>query len=587
MSERLASLPGLDTNKLFVGTFHAFCLQLLRENDKELTVVADHQRDKIIKRLFHALPPEDFREILQDVESHYQHIATGAGENVAREITPRASAYLRELDKRHGIDLSGVIPQVVFRLKNDRDLPHKTQAAIKYLFIDEFQDLNRAQFELVRLLAPKCSVFAIGDPDQAIYGFRGSNPEFFHRFISEFGAETISLTRNYRSAEKILKAAAAVIANNHSSETKHSSSLMPVNTEPGSIELYQAVSPQAEAEFIVQRIEELMGGISHFSIDSGRGSPGNSEDVRSFMDFAILYRLSQQAEYLREALERRGIPFQIVNARPFFMHRDIRPLYYWIRTAAESGQNDVETEVYLQLLRSFPGVGENTLALLENQLPLGECPDFFIRATEMKMPKAVRNRIKDVQQNLLTFRNEVAQRGLSGPATTIMQYLRVNCKTADAKRFLELAGSFGSDLQEFGAYLKKNESATVYDEKAEAVSLMTLHGAKGLEFPVVFITGMEEGIFPCRLLQGEKEDDKNYFTAPTSVHEERRLFYVGMTRAQHTLILTSAATRPIFGSYQNRPVSQFIAEIPALLYEQIAQKKPRKKKTASKQMKLF
>ncbi len=587
MRERLASLPGINIEQLFVGTFHAFCLQLLRENDKELTVVADDRRDKILKRLFHALSPKDFKEIKQDIESHYQRIATGAGENGAREITPRASAYLKELDKRHGIDLSGVIPEVVLRLKNNRALLQKTHAALKYLFIDEFQDLNRAQFELVRILAQKSSVFAIGDPDQAIYGFRGSNPEFFHRFISEFGAETISLTRNYRSAEKILKAAAAVIAKNHNSGTNHCSRLIPEHPEPGSIELYQAVSPLAEAEFIVQRIEELMGGISHFSIDSGRGSADKSEAARSFADFAILYRLSQQAEYLREALERRGIPFQIVNARPFFMHRDIRPLYYWIRAATESEPDGIETEVYLQLLRTFPGVGENTLSLLENQLPLGGCPDFFMRAAEIKMPKAAKDRIKDVQRHLLAFRNEVDEKGLSGPAAAITKYLRINAKTAAAKRFLELAGSFGSDLQEFAAYLKKNESATVYDEKAEAISLMTMHGAKGLEFPVVFITGMEEGIFPCRLSKGGQEDDKNIFAAPTSVHEERRLFYVGMTRAQDSLILTCAATRPIFGSYQNRPVSQFIAEIPVLLYEQRVSKKPRKKKAASKQMKLF
>ena len=178
----------------------------------------------------------------------------------------------------------------------------------------------------MRILAQKSSVFAIGDPDQAIYGFRGSSPEFFHLFINEFNAETISLVRNYRSATRILEAAAAVIAHNHGTETKHSAKLIPEHAEPGAFEIYQAVSPQAEAEFIVQRIEELMGGISHFSINSGRGSKDEYTAARSFKDFAILYRLSQQAENLRQALERRGIPFQIVNVRPFFMHRDIRPL---------------------------------------------------------------------------------------------------------------------------------------------------------------------------------------------------------------------------------------------------------------------
>jgi superfamily I DNA/RNA helicase len=168
-----------------------------------------------------------------------------------------------------------------------------------------------------------------------------------------------------------------------------------------------------------------------------------------------------------------------------------------------------------------------------------------------------------------------------------MEYLRLNTKSADARRFLELAGSFGADLQGFGLYLQKNETETVYDERAEAVSLMTMHGAKGLEFPVVFITGMEEGIFPCELLRSEKDDDAVTSAPSASTQEERRLFYVGMTRARNSLILTSAATRQIFGSYRTCPVSPFIAEIPASLYEQIERGKSKKKKTTGKQMKLF
>jgi superfamily I DNA/RNA helicase len=277
----------------------------------------------------------------------------------------------------------------------------------------------------------------------------------------------------------------------------------------------------------------------------------------------------------------------MVNTSPFFMQTDIRPLYYWIRAAAGSETADVETGVYLDLLRTFPGIGDNTLALLENQLPLGECPDFFGLAAAIKVPTAARDRIKDVQRNLSAFRAEVADRGISGPAAAITDFLRINAKTADARRFLELAGSFGDDLQGFGTYLQKNETATLYDERAEAVALMTLHGAKGLEFPVVFITGMEEGIFPSEIGRVKQDDDPVAFTGSTSIHEERRLFYVGMTRAQHTLILTSAATRQIFGSYRNRPLSPFIAEIPASLCEQIERRKPKKKKNTSKQMKLF
>ena len=269
------------------------------------------------------------------------------------------------------------------------------------------------------------------------------------------------------------------------------------------------------------------------------------------------------------------------------MHRDISPLYYWIRAAAESDQDGVATDVYLQLLRTFPGVGENTLSVLENHLPLGDCPDFFSQVKGITLPSAVKDRINDVQRNLLTFRTEVAAKGLSDPIVAIMDYLRINIKGDDALRFTELAGSFGDDLKGFAAHLKKNESATVYDERAEAVSLMTMHGAKGLEFPVVFITGMEKGVFPCELPLKKDDHDANTIAASTSIQEERRLFYVGLTRAQHSLILTSAATRPIFGSYQNRPVSQFVREIPASLCKTLEQQLPKKKKIRAKQMKLF
>jgi len=587
MRERLSFLPEDDREGIFIGTFHAFCLQLLRDKREHLTVVADDLRDKIIRRLFHSISSEDLHQIKLDIESYYHKVAMEAGELGRPEAQPRVQAYLKELDKRHGIDLSGVIPEVVFALKIDRNFLQKIKANLKYLFIDEFQDLNRNQYELVRLLAKKCSVFAIGDPDQAIYGFRGSSPEYFHHFITDFKAENVALIRNYRSAPRILEAAAAVIAHNHDTATEHTALISENKTDAGNIEWFQAVSPQAEAEFIVQRIEQLMGGISHFSIDSGRSGDRDGSVERSFKDFAVLYRLSQQAEQLSEALERRGIPFQVVNIRPFFMQHEIRPLYYWIRVAAGYVHSRVETEVYLHLLQAFPGFGKTTLGLLENQLPLGDCHDFFEQVKEIKLPKTIQGILADIQQNLMIFRTEVEDKKLPDAMRAIMEFLRINPKTPEAERLLELAGSFGADLQEFSSYLKKNENATVYDEKAEAVTLVTMHGAKGLEFPVVFITGMEEGLFPLEQDLGKKDTDSTYFAGAADLKEERRLFYVGMTRAENQLILTSAETRPIFGAYRKRPVSSFMDEIPVSLYEKITRKKTKKKRSAAKQMKLF
>jgi superfamily I DNA/RNA helicase len=585
MKERLESVNGLDVEKLFIGTFHAFCLDLLREDEHDLTVIDETDRDKIISRLFPGLSSHEIRETKERIEMYYQFLAYGSWQHDEEILNAHIGVYLKELQRRNGIDLSGVIPRVVYRLKTEESFLNRVSSTVKYLFIDEFQDLNSPQYELVRTLAINSSVFAIGDPDQAIYGFRGSSPEFFHQFIEEFDAETIGLGKNYRSAKMILQAAGSVIENNYDSDAKYSTKLTAENSNYGNIELYQAASPQAEAEFVVRRIEELMGGISHFSIDTGRTSENAHGPERSFKDFSVLYRLTQQAQFLREALERRGIPFQVVNVKPFFMHKEVRSAYYWI-CAAGSESNDIEAETFLELLRIFPGVGESTLVLLENQLPFGGFSDFFAQAAEINIPKALSDRVHDLQQNLIDFRKNLSEKGLSGALKESMDYLKVNAKNKDAKRFLELAGSFGSDLPGFAAYLHKNEAATVYDEKAEAVSLMTIHGAKGLEFPVVFITGMEEGIFPCRLHGDEKKDDAA-IGATASIQEERRLFYVGMTRARNSLILTSSVTRPIFGSYQSRPVSRFVNEIPESLYEQIKQDRPMKKKSGAKQMKLF
>ncbi len=585
MKERLESIEGLDIDKLFIGTFHAFCLDLLREEKQGLTVIDETDRDKIISILHPELLSKEIKEIKDSIETHYQFLTSGSWQQIDQEMNGRVGMYLKELERRHGIDLSGVIPRVVYRLKTEESFLNRVSSTVKYLFIDELQDLNRGQYELVRTLATNSSVFAIGDPDQAIYGFRGSSPEFFHLFIEEFGAETTCLGKNYRSAKKILQAATAVIANNYDSGTKHYAKLIAENNDYGDIELYQAASAQAEAEFVVRRIEELMGGISHFSIDTGRAREKAHGPGRSFSDFAVLYRLTQQAQCLREAFERRGIPFQIVNVKPFFMLKEVRPMYYWIR-AAGANHDAIKAEVYLELLRISPGVGNVTLALLEKQLPYGGCSDFFDLVAEISLPKAFKDRIDDLQRNLTVFRKNVSEKGFSGPVRESMDYLRVNAKNGDVKRFLELAGSFGSDLPGFAGYLQKNEAATVYDDTAESVALMTLHRAKGLEFPVVFITGMEEGIFPCNLPGGAKKDD-TVIEATTSIHEERRLFYVGMTRAQNSLILTSSVTRPIFGNFQSRPLSRFVNEIPESLYEKTKQESPRKRKSGAKQMKLF
>ena len=575
-------IPGL-ADQVFIGTFHAFCLHWLRQKQPGLTVVGEELRRRILKRLFYDASPQELKRYREQLDTCYLTLAVTPDDSSGPEDNPVLALYLQELDKGKGIDISGVIPFFVNRLQTDESFCQQVCESCKHLFIDEFQDLNRAQYELVKILSQESSVFAIGDPDQAIYGFRGSSPQFFYRFIEEFKARTISLKRNYRSAGQILEAAGQVIAHNH--DNNGSLHLIPLHPESGTLEQYQAATPQAEAEFVVQRIEQLMGGISHFSIDSGRGGEKESHTASSFRDFAVLYRLSRQASHLTEALARRGIPFQVINVQSFFMKKEIRPVYYWILATAGGGDDLVETEVYISLLRTLPGIGENTLAMLERDLPIGGFTDFFTKALAVGIPSAARKSLYEVRRKLQEFNKQVQDIGLREPVEQAMVYLRVNSNSAEAQRFLDLAVSFADDLTGFSEYLQKNSNGTVYDEKAEAVSLMTLHGAKGLEFPIVFIAGLEEGILPCKLPGEQAGEDGAEFS--TSLEEERRLFYVGMTRAQEALILTSAATRSLYGDYSSRPLSRFIQEIPENLIRKIEQDTSRKKKPAAKQMKLF
>jgi uncharacterized protein (TIGR00375 family) len=581
MADRLRADMGEAADSLFIGTFHAFCLQWLRLEKPDLTVVGEKLADRILKGALSGSTRQDRKDYRGQLEKYYQALAAGDNEQSVNSRYPQLTTYLNELEKRSGIDISGVIPIFVHRLKTDESFCRKICNCISYLFVDEFQDLNMAQYELVRVLARSATVFAIGDPDQAIYGFRGSNPQFFFRFIDEFKARRISLTRNYRSAAKVIKAAGELISHNH--DDSYSYGLIPQHSRAGVIELYHASSPQAEAEFVVRRIEELIGGISHFSIDTGRGGEKDDAGAGSFRDFAVLYRLGQQIPILTEALERRGIPFQVINVIPFFLQKEMRPVYYWIRTATDGGEGRVDSMEYLFLLQTLPGIGDSTLDVLEKELPFGGVADFFSLVQTVDIPKAVRNIIDDVREKLQEFRKQVAERGLHQSVLETMRYLRVNSNSVEAKRFLDLAGSFGADLDVFAKHLHSNVGGTVYDDKAEAVSLMSLHAAKGLEFPTVFITGLEDGILPCDLT-GEG-DTASGFT--TMLAEERRLFYVGMTRAQDSLILSYAATRSIYGHYSNRPPSRFLKEISEDIVTEIEQDKSRRKKSHSKQMKLF
>ena len=549
MKERLASKAEDLAYGVFVGTFHRFCLDWLRK-EKELEVVGQEERELLLKNIFPEKSAPERKQLSQTIT----HSFLAGFQKTNEENKSEAHAvYLSELRRKNGIDLEEIISFFVHQLHTDSSFAQKVCSRVKYLFVDEFQDVNTPQYELISFLAQSAHIFGIGDPDQAIYGFRGSDLNFFFQFGNASSTEKLLLTKNYRSAATILKAASAVIRHN---SVKSNITLHPHRENKGDIRLFKAPSPQAEAEYIVKKIEKVLGGVSSFSMNSGRSD--GEQTAYSFQDIGICYRLSRQAVPLAEALQRRGIPFQLVGATPFFMKPDIRALYYWIVIA--SGEDTLGN--FILLCKEIPGIGQATIELLESSLTL-HSNDFFIGACEADISTRAIRILKQVAQEFENFRN--------GASDNIAQVLRhsftifnLDPSSKNGQRLLELSEAFGS-LAALAKYVMENRTATVYDDHAEAVSLMTLHSTKGLEFPIVFITGCEEGIIPHQ-------------AKDTDLEEERRLFYVGMTRAKDQLFLTYT---------EGHKLCRFVREIPAEYITEEKYEKRNRKKPGARQLKLF
>jgi superfamily I DNA/RNA helicase len=563
MQERLNREIGEEASQaLFVGTFHGYCLALLRKESPDLVVIGEEERDLYLRKAFPAMPRAEHHILKKQLAGYVDQLNRG---------TLPAGIPLPELLERYqasflpnkAIDLDLVIPWCVERLRRDPAFADKFTGRVAHLFVDEFQDLNHPQYQLVLLLGAKARVFAIGDPNQAIYGFRGSDLTLFQRFRERPGVTTLALTRNYRSAPAIIDGAAALIRRNRQSGDTQ---LVAENTSPTLIEWHQAENARAEAEFIVHRIEEGVGGTSSLSRHAGQ----SSGQTRSFADFAILYRLSQMAEPIAEALHRKGIPFQLVGATPFYLKPALKAVCHFLLASAP----DAGLSEHLQLLANLPGVGEATISLLEKELPL-RCPDFYRAVLALPLPAGTATRIRKMGKTLENFR-QAAEQGLALPLAEAMPGLGIDPQGDEAKRLLQLANAFGHDLQAFCEHLRQNALATAYDARAEAVALMTMHAAKGLEFPVVFLAGLEEEILPCTIANLHSD-----------VEEERRLLYVAMTRAKESLVLSAAASRTVFNRTAAHRVSRFFAEVPTSLLSTAEQPLAKRRTGSGRQLQLF
>jgi len=438
------------------------------------------------------------------------------------------AAYERALRERAWVDFDDLLLKPVELLEADPALVGHYRGRYRFVSIDEYQDIDAVQYRLVRLLAPPDgNLCVIGDPDQAIYGFRGADVGYFQRFCEDFPtAKTVVLGRNYRSTRAIVDAALQLIA---PASLLSGRELLADGLGPEQVEIHACTTERAEAEFVVHSIERILGGHTFFSIDSARVETHQGESL-SFGDFAVLYRTEAQAEALVEAFARSGMPFQRRSHRALAEQPAVEAVVQALAGLPEAGR-----------------AGRTVVELLEEVLASGKgdrhlLPERPSGCFAQKVP--------------VTFS---AQEELSLAA------LR------------SLGARHGEDLSGFLSELALGSDVDLWDPRADRVSLLTLHAAKGLEFPVVFITGCEDGLLPLSF--GEPDEQ--------ALAEERRLFFVGMTRAQLRLILTHARRRRWRGRVQETTPSPFLRDIEEQLLKREHHKAHKRRKPTSNQRMLF
>ncbi|HEX4954213.1 MAG TPA: UvrD-helicase domain-containing protein [Thermoanaerobaculia bacterium] len=573
LSERLAQLLPAGSGTVAVHTFHSFALAELRRDPaaaglpEGFTIIEEGAQRRLVEEVL-SLTPDAARRLLPRLSAARRRRVEPEDEELARAVW----AYRAALTARGGVDFDELLVRLVDLLETDPGRARALRERYPHLSIDEYQDVDALQVELVRRLAnPAGSVCAIGDPDQSIYGFRGADPRFFDRFQEDFpGTRVVRLAVNYRSTRTIVEAAGWVIggglpllpwfprsawerqsgrsapsgaggdreaaerpdAGSHAERGNQGRKGAPASPSPGGLEwegrergtegvripvfLHQAPTERAEAEWVVHSIEELLGGHTFFSLDSGRvdaAMPGSAPADLGFADFAVLVRTEAQSWPLVEALARSGIPFQKRAHTALAGHPELAPLLerFWRRPA----RGTVAERLAAAAAEAIAERGEDTLrseleALLAQLQPL-------------------------------------------------------------ARRCGEDAGWFAQEVA-------LAVEVDTWDPRADRVSLLTLHAAKGLEFRVVFVAGCEDGLLPFRF---PGEDD------PAALAEERRLFYVGLTRAKERLLLSWAKRRTLRGEAEERRPSPFLATIaePLLLRSAPPAREPEPEK--ARQLSLF
>lgn len=571
MRARAESLLENPLRGIFLGTFHAVCARILRREGERTPFGRDYviydtdDQQSVITQAMGELNLDTKKYNPRRVRgkiSEYKNELVGPNdvqaldyfEEVVARVYPRYQAILLD---NNALDFDDLLMQMVILLRETPGLADKYQRQFEHVLVDEWQDTNTAQYELVRLLAdPQRNVFVVGDEDQSIYAFRGADYRNVMRFREHYpDAQVILLEQNYRSPQPVLDAARAVIDRNPNRTPK---ALFTDRKEGANLTLYEAYNEDYEARWITERIEEIRQ----------RG--------REYKDFAVMYRTNAQSRALEEACIREGIPYVLIGGVGFYKRREIRDLLAYLRII-----NNPNDRVSFARIVNVPrrGIGKKSLADFQywaanNTNNYDDALQRLIDGENTSLSARPARLFAEFGRQLQQWREIAASGDLIGLIDRIIadtgyrMYLREISDSDDQatereenvdelRGLLKRAQDEGVPLTEFLAEQSLVADVDSLAAGSNAVALMTLHAAKGLEFPVVFITGLEEGLLP----------HSRSFDEPEGMAEERRLMYVGLTRAEDELFLSYAFRRTIYGRSEASLPSRFLEDIPASLVD--------------------
>ena len=571
MKERIGNLVGDVSVDIWMGTFHSICVRILRRFidrigfDSSFIIFDTSDQRTLVKACIKSIGLDDKmftdRSVLSEISNAKnemlepdQYTVRANGDFRKEKIALVYEMYQKRLKENNAIDFDDIINYTIKILMENPDILEYYSDKFHYVLVDEYQDTNKAQFTLVTMLASKNgNITVVGDNDQGIYSFRGADISNILNFERDFpGTKIIKLEQNYRCTGNILKAANAVIKNN---EVTYKKELWTENEVGNLPAVYSAKNEYDEGTYIAQQIEHL-----------------RREEYYKYSDFAILYRMNTQSRAIEEILRRESIPYKIIGGLKFYERKEIKDIISYLRLIQNPSDN-----LSLKRIINEPkrGIGKTSLDKIEELSINSGVPMYeiiknaeqyglnrvflnsreFVNAIEELKAKKDDIKISDLIKE--TLKKSGYTQALENENT-----IEAENRIENLDEFLTVAIEFEDEsadnkLSDFLEGITLSSDIDNMEEAEETVTLMTLHSAKGLEFPVVFLVGMEEGIFPGYKSIGE----------PKELEEERRLCYVGITRAKEHLFLTCSKQRTIFGSTSCNQVSRFLREIPSDLLD--------------------